>query len=351
MNSAANLLVFLSDRCNMACDYCFLDLNHDPATVLDAQAGRLALRAHARNGGRSVAFLGGEPLIHYGLLLELAEAARRETPGLRLNLTTNGTLLDARRLESLYALGVDVTVSIDGTAPAHDRHRRLLSGAGSARAAALAGLPAAERAALKANLVVCPDTAAAPAENVEQVRRLGFRRVTFHLDVAGDWNAVALRDLERGAAGLVRYWRDLPRAAHEEFRIANLEALASLACDRCCDGLDHCYEDLVLGADGRYYPCDAFFRLPYAEAARWSVGAALSGVDWGRRARVHAQALVAIHAALERPLHFNCPRETYFLALTAGRDPAEAVRGYHRADNILGDALAALSAQGEALHV
>ena len=38
-----NLLLFLSDRCNVACDYCFLSLNKGKAAVLSEQDGRRAV--------------------------------------------------------------------------------------------------------------------------------------------------------------------------------------------------------------------------------------------------------------------------------------------------------------------
>src|SRR6185295_3326214 len=68
---AMNLLLFLSDRCNMSCDYCFLDLNRPGATVLDAAAAKKAMREHwerAPGGPAQITFLGGEPLVHWELL-------------------------------------------------------------------------------------------------------------------------------------------------------------------------------------------------------------------------------------------------------------------------------------------
>ena len=73
-----NLLVFLSDRCNMACDYCFLALNSKPATVLSEADGARAVDAHLARFGPKARFtlLGGEPLLHPELALSLARRAR-----------------------------------------------------------------------------------------------------------------------------------------------------------------------------------------------------------------------------------------------------------------------------------
>ena len=68
-----NLVVFLSDRCNMACDYCFLKLNEGRATVLSVADARLAVEAHLKHSpGGQVTVLGGEPLLHQALLEEVA---------------------------------------------------------------------------------------------------------------------------------------------------------------------------------------------------------------------------------------------------------------------------------------
>ena len=86
-----NLLIFLSDRCNMACDYCFLALNARPATILSEASGLRAIDAHLNRFGSAARFtlLGGEPLLHPELAVSLSRRARRAAAN--VTLVTNGS--------------------------------------------------------------------------------------------------------------------------------------------------------------------------------------------------------------------------------------------------------------------
>ncbi len=340
-----NLLVFLSDRCDMSCDYCFLSLNRGPATVLDADAARRACADHLARCGRGarVNILGGEPLIHWDLARGLAAFILKEDSTAGVTVFTNGTGAHPGRVAELLDLGARVTVSLDGEPAAHDAHRKLAGRADSAAERTWEALAGSDAGALRANMVVSADTAAGLVANVEHLRRKGFRRVSINLDARRAWTPEELAVLAAAFDGLVRYVRTVsPPGRAPALEIANAAAVASARADRDAEGLSHGYEDLVLGADARYYACDSFLSLPYAQAARWAVGDVERGVDWGGRERLHAEARSFIHAHLPRPRHYNCPRETYFLARLAGRDPAPAVRGFMAADELLGRAMSAL---------
>lgn len=335
-----NLLLFLSDRCNMSCDYCFLDLNGPSPVVLSPAAARRACADHLRRRGpaASFTFLGGEPLAHYPLLFSVAEFIQTESAGkASMRLVTNGTLLTAARQRELKALGVRVTVSLDGPPSVHDRHRALRAGGPSALAKSLAALEHCDLAELSANMVLCADTAGRLLSGIEFLRAFGLRRISFHADATGAWDDAGLTALRGALAGLEEYLRIVPPGALELTHLGTY-AGASLSAE-------HCDGDLVLGADGRYYPCDGLFARPYASLSECVVGDALGGVDWPKRARLHAHARAVIHGLLGGAPHFTCAREAYFRALAIGEDPAAAVSSFHRADMVLGDGLRAL-AQG-----
>ncbi|MBI5629753.1 MAG: radical SAM protein [Elusimicrobia bacterium] len=324
-----NLLIFLSNRCNMSCDYCFLDLNRGPAAVLSPKAGRRAILDHLRRPGAQFTFLGGEPLIHYPTLLELAGFIRSRGPaGIRV--VTNGTLLDSEKLARLRALGAEISVSLDGSAAAHGRHRRILKDPWDcALSEVLRRIGPEDRQGLNVSMVLREDTAGLLLNGVEFLRREGFRRLSFHLDVLEEWSEAGLATLRASLEGLSRYLRTLAKAEPAGLKLDRLLALVSAPPD--CRNADHPYEDLVLGADGRYYPCDGLFARPYGELGAWTAGDCENGVDWGLRESFHERARRFIHERLGGP-RGHCPRETYFHALASGRDPDCAVRGFHRAD-------------------
>lgn len=338
-----NLLMFLSNRCNMSCDYCFLDLNHSPKVLLALEQAEKAAADHIAKFGPRAGFtiLGGEPFVHFPRLEAIAQAIRSRSVSAPLSVVTNGTLACPKMLARLDELGAQVSVSVDGTAAAHDRHRRLVGSPDSAFAETAKALEACEKKSLRANMVVSRDTIGTLLSGVESLREQGFGAVSFHLDVLAEWSAEELAALRKALDGFERYYRALEQARPGALKLSHIDSFAETP-------LSHGYDDVVLGADGRYYPCDGLFTRPYRELDRWVVGDASSGVLWKKREDWQRAAQEYIHARLPRDGHFSCARETYFHALAKGLDADASVRAYADADELLGAALGRLRGLREA---
>jgi uncharacterized protein len=145
------LVLKVHQRCNLACDYCYVYELADhswrerprtmPDEVRDAALTRFAghARRHSLPGVRIVLH-GGEPLL-YGpaRLAELTDRARELFPDdcrVEFGMQSNGVLLDEATVAMLIEHGIRVGVSVDGTAADHDRHRRTPGGRGSFAAVA-----------------------------------------------------------------------------------------------------------------------------------------------------------------------------------------------------------------------
>jgi MoaA/NifB/PqqE/SkfB family radical SAM enzyme len=112
----------LTSRCNLRCVMCKYWQTTREDTLASAR-WREVFGELAALGCRKVHFSGGEVFLRRDFL-DLAEAAVAR--GLKVNLTTNGTLVDRERARRLAAIGVNsVSISLDGpTAATHDRVRR-----------------------------------------------------------------------------------------------------------------------------------------------------------------------------------------------------------------------------------
>ncbi len=156
----SSLALNLSSECNLACAYCYLS---GGSPVERSAGGRPPTAGHAgpsvREGERtmsvavarraielmfresfgerrvSVVLFGGEPLLAGERVAPIVEYARDQASRagiqVRLNMTTNGTLLTGGVARELRALGVSVLVSIDGRKAEHDRYRHYPDGRGS----------------------------------------------------------------------------------------------------------------------------------------------------------------------------------------------------------------------------
>lgn len=132
------LLVKVASRCNLACDYCYMYEHADqswrlqprfmrPETV-DTLVHRVGEYARgARPEHLTVILHGGEPLLagHAHLVHlsgRLREAAGPDVP-VHVGLQTNGVLLDDESVAALAAANIAISLSLDGPAETHDRHR------------------------------------------------------------------------------------------------------------------------------------------------------------------------------------------------------------------------------------
>lgn len=156
-------VVKVHSRCDLACDYCYMYEMADqswrerPRRMSTDIARSTAVRIGEHVCSHripSVALIlhGGEPLLAgRDLIAELVCATKAAVgPGVQVDVRvqTNGVGLDDSYLRFFRDLDVQVGVSLDGAAQAHDRHRRFAGGRGSYTAVA-AGLERLARPAYR----------------------------------------------------------------------------------------------------------------------------------------------------------------------------------------------------------
>jgi radical SAM protein with 4Fe4S-binding SPASM domain len=110
-------------RCNLRCIHCYASAldKKDPAE-LDTLQGKKLIADLADFKVPVILFSGGEPLLREDIF-ELAAFASRK--GLRMALSTNGTLIDAEKARRIKDTGfAEVGISLDGIGAANDRFRR-----------------------------------------------------------------------------------------------------------------------------------------------------------------------------------------------------------------------------------
>lgn len=136
-----SLVLQITRQCNLACDYCVYSGNYthmlphadsymSPQTIFRCIDFFAEHSAQAEE--LSIAFYGGEALLHFDLV-KLGTAYARERMGdriLRFSISSNGTTLTTPVLRWL-AENPDVSVTITLNGPYHDQHRKTVNGEGS----------------------------------------------------------------------------------------------------------------------------------------------------------------------------------------------------------------------------
>lgn len=107
-------------RCNLRCLHCYSSSGPEAAEILPLGLLHGALADSAAEGYNVAGISGGEPLL-YRPLRELLEGARRL--GMLTTVTSNGMLLNPRRLDALDGVVDLLAISLDGVPESHNRTR------------------------------------------------------------------------------------------------------------------------------------------------------------------------------------------------------------------------------------
>jgi len=284
-----NLSLVLNHRCNLRCRYCYAGEKVDRPMPLETarKAIELALD-HARRGYLVVSLFGGEPLLEIDLaesVVAYAEAqARRRNIRPYFSVSTNGTVLDERRLRLLTAKELQVQVSLDGGQQAQDANRRFRNGR-SSFATVEANLRRLVEAGLKVNVlaVVDPANAHLLGDSLDRIAALGVPEVYFAPNVRGAWDEAACARFESGLRALgdnlvarFRQGRDL-RVDPLSGKIVGHLMQGLRPATRCGFGV----EEWAVSPTGDLFPCDRSVRPDGNAELR--IGHVDTGLDLARR--------------------------------------------------------------------
>ncbi len=115
------LLINITDRCNLACKHCYLGKSEE--SEMNIEIFEKAVSQFESMGGLKLMISGGEPLLHarFWELMDILSSYE-----LRVEVLSNGTLIDEKTARKLSQYVHEVQISIDGI-HSHD----LLRGKGS----------------------------------------------------------------------------------------------------------------------------------------------------------------------------------------------------------------------------
>lgn len=331
----------IAQTCNLSCAYCYADeglFGGRPRLMSEEVAHRVIsdFIEMASGGVVTIGFIGGEPLLnrqvlHSGVAYALRKGRQRGVET-RFSITTNATLLQAEDITLLRDNGFAVSVSLDGDAATHDRHRRSKGGSGSFATAieALQPLlcePGRAKVAVRATIThanLCI------AERVEALADLGFREVGVSPLRSGPDAALILN-----ADDWPIYLAEMIRAAEvekqrisrgEPMRFSNF-ALAMKEIHRgTCRPLPcgAAANYISASAEGNYFTCHRTI-----DDSRFAIGSATLGISQVAR----QDFLATRHVDRQQPCascwaRYLCGGGCHAEVVAAGRSGCDYIRGW-----------------------
>lgn len=257
-----HLVLMVTHGCNLRCRYCYTGRKFRRS--MRPQVGRAAIDCAIRSiqpgGILELGFFGGEPLLVPELVEELLEYATQAADAsaleLRVGLTTNGTATTKAAWRVMLRPEVHLAVSHDGLPQIHDRHRRRRDGSATSFQVSetLRTLIEAGRA-VRAVMVVRPDSCAVLPEGIRGLRKRGVRSIDLALDVWAAWGPGDIGTLEQTLVRAAQLWQaGLPehRISWFDEKAAQLAGLEGRPSARC--GFGH--GEVAVAPSGNLYPCE-----------------------------------------------------------------------------------------------
>ncbi|MFH0879325.1 MAG: radical SAM protein [Lentisphaerota bacterium] len=252
-----HLTLHLTNRCNLACSYCYSS-HTDEDMTLDTAIQAITQCAEGANCG--IIFFGGEPLLRQDLIWEVIRWCEQNRPNkFHYKVTTNGTLLDAAFLDKATRWNLHIALSHDGVQAAHDRCRTFREGGGTFDTL----LPRLEmllerRPYSPIMMTVNPETVDQFTESVEWLQSKGAQYLICSLNYAGNWTDASLRKLKQEYLKLEKWHRtNYVEERKMYFSPFDKRVATRVFNDRgtsCRLGK----RQISIGPDGRLYPCVQF---------------------------------------------------------------------------------------------
>lgn len=282
-----HLTLHLTDRCNLACRYCYV---HKGRRTMSPETAKAAVDMAVKAGGDStgLVFFGGEPLLCRDLIYDTVayskEIAKQNGHKFYYKITTNGLLLDEEFLRFSRDVGMIIGFSHDGLMQDDCRVFPDGSPTFSLLEDKIPLLLSYQPYAV-AMTTVNPETVHKFADSVVWLFDKGFRYLvtTPNYDRTAKWDEESLKEFERQYKKLaVKYEEWTKKEEKFYFGAFEMKILSHLHGERYCS--DRCQlgkKQISVAPDGKLYPC-----VQFVDDEEFCIGDVESGIDAERRKTV-----------------------------------------------------------------
>ena len=180
-----NLVLHLTEACNMRCKYCFMQQGSRRMSEEVAMSAIDLLLASCKKYAR-VTFYGGEPLLEEPLLRKVTEyiKAKSHMP-VGLGIVTNGTMISDSFLQFSEKHSIRISVSYDGLK--NDENRLNEDGCALLDVNLLSD--AISKHQIISSSVVTASNVGILYDNIVHLKELGFRHINLFLDYSSIWKS------------------------------------------------------------------------------------------------------------------------------------------------------------------
>ena len=223
--------LFLTDRCTLRCDYCFVaekNVSERMTWSVAAAAVDMLIRESRGEKDLSIVFIGGEPLLEFTLMRRVVEYANsmaaKNGKKVGCSVTTNGTIMSREIALFGQEHGFNYLLSLDGDRQFHDLHRKTANGTGSWDLIMGANLDILKSIQpwIGARMTVSPDTVSKLSNGVQLLYERGVNQFIIGPNEDVEWIPEHLAVLEIQTRALAEFCT-VERSKGSPIRISFLE--------------------------------------------------------------------------------------------------------------------------------
>ena len=285
------VIALLTNQCNLACPYCF---EKRDVQMMSLDTAKKLVDFVAPQNSPHITLFGGEPTLMWdSIIVPLTNYA--EEKGVRLNMTTNGTLLTPERVDFLIDHNITFLLSMDGCKATQDSNRPMRSGGSSFDAIPMDYI-LSRKPYQPFRGTLTPHSVGSLYDDVLFFERSGVKDLGYLPDYFQTWNEESLKTLSEQIrlieAHIIQSFRDgkMPLmlraylvAFADVFRLqakkdrARRTAPDCLAENQCGLGVrGSCSADVF----GNFYGCHHI--SPLTPESEWYIGNVYDGLDESR---------------------------------------------------------------------
>jgi uncharacterized protein len=256
--------IFISEGCNMRCDYCFEPYKRPAKMNVDTGCATIdfLMKESGDNKELSILLFGGEPLIGFDVIKEIVLYAEKQSDiydkKITFMMTTNGTLFTEESVLFCKEHKIRCMISIDGREETHDRHRKMLDGRGSFKIIEK-NLPLIRKYLpdFSVRMTPLPDTVGSLYDDVRYlVEEVGTRDITLGGATGVRWMEEDYAIYEDEMKKIISFWKESDRS----FRISFLEQAGTTKW-----GCQAGRYSICITSEGNIIPCARVFGVEELE--------------------------------------------------------------------------------------
>jgi len=245
--SLLNIWFFITEKCNLSCDYCFFRRRAKERTISIAQISHL-LKKLPPNRRYDFVISGGEPLLCWHLVKKTIELMRKIHPNSEITLQTNMFFLSENKACFLQKKDVVIEPGLDGGFISNFRHRIGFTESSFRKCVDKLSLIVKNRLRMNPTMTVHPQEVELMFTNFKKLISLGLNSIEVHPAFLADWRKTETGEFIRQYKRILEYEKSLGKnlvSKEYSFYIKNFSL------------------DLVIQPDGFVLPNWTYLAFPY----------------------------------------------------------------------------------------